>query len=378
MPWKDVTIVSQRYELVRLYLNGTTAMTTLCRRFGVSRKTAYKWVARYQAGGADALMDQSRRPQTSPHQTPPAQVAQVLALAKEHPTWGGTKLHFALRDDGMDPLPAPSTITTILRRAGRLRDVPVAQRPYVRFARDAPNELWQMDFKGWHALRTGTVHPFSVLDDHSRYLVLLHATDDQHRGAIQRVLTACFRTYGLPWELLADNGPPWGTSEPHTRTGLDIWLMQLGITPIHGRPLHPQTQGKIERFHRTLKADVFAGRTFVDLPDAQQAFDAFRQVYNHQRPHDAVLDHQPPGRVYAPSPRPFPDTIPEPAYADDAQVRRVAPKGTISYQRRRLPIGKGFAGMRVGVYPTEVDGIIRIQFYATTLTEVNLHDLAPT
>src|SRR5665811_601226 len=119
MPWKDVTIVSQRYEFVRLYLDGTSSMTTLCRRFGVARKTAYKWVARYRAGGAEALMDQSRRPSTSPHQTPPDLAAQVLALAEEHPTWGGKKLHFALRDDGMDPLPAPSTITKILRRAGR-------------------------------------------------------------------------------------------------------------------------------------------------------------------------------------------------------------------------------------------------------------------
>src|SRR5665811_486039 len=334
MPWKDVTIVSQRYEFVRLYLDGTSSMTTLCRRFGVARKTAYKWVARYRAGGAEALMDQSRRPSTSPHQTPPDLAAQVLALAEEHPTWGGKKLHFALRDDGMDPLPAPSTITKILRRAGRLRDVPVAPRQYCRFERAVPNELWQMDFKGWHAMRAGKVHPLSVLDDHSRYLLVLHATEDQDRAAIQPVLTACFRTYGLPWELLADNGPPWGTSEPHARTGLDIWLMQLGITPIHGRPLHPQTQGKIERFHRTLKADVFAGRTFVDLAEAQHAFDAFRQVYNDRRPHESVPDHQPPGRIHGAAGRCTPA---------GTHRRRVGPRPgrRRSGRRRHRPCGCG-------------------------------------
>lgn len=377
MPWKDVTTVSQRYELVRLYLDEAASMTTLCERFGVARKTAYKWVARYQEGGQDALHDQSRRPVTSPHLTPPDQVAQVLALAEAQPTWGGKKLHVALRDDGMDPVPAPSTITKILRRAGRLRDAPVEPRRYIRFERDAPNELWQLDFKGWHRMRSGKVHPLSILDDHSRYLLVLHATEDQERAAIQPVLTACFRHYGLPWEILADNGPPWGTSERHARTGLDIWLMQLGITPIHGRPLHPQTQGKVERFHKTLKADVFAGRTFADLVEAQAAFDTFRQVYNHRRPHESVVDNRPPGTVYTLSPRPFPETIAAPEYADDAQVRKVARQGTISYQHRRIRIGRGFAGMPVGVYPTDVDGVVRIQFYATTLKEVDLNSIDP-
>jgi transposase InsO family protein len=353
-------------------------MTTLCQRFGVSRKTAYKWVARHEARGVDALTDQSRRPHASPRQTSPDLEARVLALADAHPTWGGRKLHHALRQAGLDPVPAPSTITGLLRRNGRLRETPGTSPAYVRFERAAPNDLWQLDFKGWHRTRTGKVHPLSVLDDHSRYLLLLHATELQTRDTIQPLLTACFRTYGLPWELLCDNGPPWGTSKPHARTGLDIWFMQLGITPIHGRPLHPQTQGKIERFHRTLKADVFAGRTFLDLADAQRNLDAFRQVYNHRRPHDAVLDHQPPGRVYALSRRPFPETIPDPTYADDAQVRRVAKQGTISVRRRRVVIGEGFAGLDVGVYPTDVDGIVRVQFHSVTIKEVDLRAIDPT
>lgn len=381
MPWKDVTPMSQREELVRLYLAGAAPMTELCSRFGVSRKTAYKWVARVRAGGPDAVADRSRRPHTCPHLTPSEQEARVLALATEEPTWGGKKLHDALRHDGMTPLPAPSTITKILRRAGRLREVPARPRAYCRFEREQPNELWQVDFKGWHRLRTGTVHPLSVLDDHSRYLLVLHATDAQTREAIQPILTACFRQYGLPWEILADHGPPWGTSAPahlRARTGLEIWLMQLGITPIHGRPMHPQTQGKVERFHRTLKADVFAGPPYADLPDVQAALDRFRQTYNHRRPHESVADHRPPDTAYTLSPRPFPEVIPGPEYADDAQVRLVARQGTIGYQGRRIRVGDGLAGMRVGVYPTEVDGIVRLQFHATTLKEVDLRRIDPT
>lgn len=377
MPWKDVTTMAQREDLVHLYLAGETPMTTLCERFGVSRKTAYKWVARYQAGGAAALADHSRRPRTSPRQTPPDLEARVLALADAHPTWGGTKLHHALRQEGLDPVPAPSTITGLLRRAGRLRETPVTPRAFVRFERAAPNDLWQLDFKGWHPLRAGKVHPLSVLDDHSRYLLLLHATATMDRATIQPVLADCFRRHGLPWEILCDNGTPWGTSEPNARTRLDIWFMQLGITPIHCRPHHPQTQGKVERFHRTLKADVFAGRTFRDLADVQRALDGFREVYNHRRPH-ASVENTPPGRVYTLSPRPFPETIPDPEYADDAVVRVVAKGGTIKHEGRVIRLGEGYGRMRVGIYPTDIDGIIRIQFHAVTIKEVNLHEIDPT
>lgn len=374
MPWKDLTTVSQRFELVRLYLAGAASMTTLCQRFGVSRKTAYKWVGRYRAGGPSALADQSRRPWTSPHQTPPDQEARVLALAETHDTWGSTKLHYALRDDGMDPVPAPSTITKILRRAGRLREMAPAPRAWRRFEADAPNDLWQMDFKGWHRMRTGHVHPLSVLDDHSRYLLALQAMDGEGYDAVRAALTACFQRYGLPWTMLADHGPPWGTAETPAPTRLAVWLMRLGIVLKHGRVRHPQTQGKVERFHRTLKCDVFSGHTYADLAEVQTACDAFREIYNHRRPHEAV-QNRPPSTVYTLSARPFPATLPEPAYADDAAVRKVARQGTISYQRRRIVVGKGLAGTRVGVYPTEVDGIVRVQFYRTTLKEVDLRRL---
>ena len=373
MPWKDLTTVSQRFELVRLYLEGQTSMTALCARFGVSRKTGHKWVAAYRAGGAAVLADRSRRPHTSPQQTAPQVEAAVLALAEQHPSWGGKKLHHRLATLGLPDVPAPSTITKILRRAGRLRTVPPQPRAFVRFERAAPNELWQMDFKGWQPLQAvGRVHPLTVLDDHSRYLVGLTALADQEHTSVQAALTACFRRYGLPWAILADNGPPWGTAEPGAPTRLDVWLLCLGITPLHGRPYHPQTQGKVERFHRTLATDLLAGRTFRDLPTAQAAFDTFRDLYNHERPHEAVRDQRPPGTVYTLSPRPFPDAIPEPEYDAAAAVRVVSKGGTIQYTGRRLRVGKGLAGMRVGIAPTAIDGIVRVQFYATTLQEVDL------
>lgn len=374
MPWKDATIVDQRQEFVQLAKTGQYSITELSRRFNIHRKTGHKWIKREREKGAAGLEDRSRRPHSSPTATPAPIIEQIRIVATAHPTWGGRLIRHRLLDLGLIPVPAASTITAILAREGLRRPDAPAPRPAIRFEADAPNHRLQMDFKGWIPSRTGRVVPFTVLDEYSRYVLMLEHTADGTFPAIQALLIDCFRRYGLPWQLLADNGPPWGSSRPKTVTSMDVWLLRLGIRPLHGRPGHPQTQGKVERFHRTLERDVFQARTFDSPAEAQQAMDAFRHIYNHDRPH-AALAYHPPATRYHLSPRPFPETLPAIVYDDEATVRIVSAKGAITYHKRQIYISEALGGLPVGLYPTRVDGVIRIQFCARTIATIDLRTL---
>jgi transposase InsO family protein len=294
--------------------------------------------------------------------------AQVLALREAHPAWGGRKLHQALAREGMVQPPAPSTITTILRRHGLLTPVP-PPRDFVRFAHPAPNDLWQLDFMGHRALDQGRVHPLTLLDDHSRFALTVRACADEQQTTVKAHLTTIFRRYGLPCILLADNGSPWGSAGRGGLTALEAWLLRLGIDVWHGRPRHPQTQGKVERFHGTLAAEVFAWRQFPDLAMAQTAFDVFRTAYNQERPHEALADAVPASR-YQPSPRPFPETLPEIVYGPADQVRVVREHGSIQWQRRRYFVSRGLVGQRVAVRPTQEDGRWAVYFAHRQVTTI--------
>jgi transposase InsO family protein len=351
--------MSERQEFVALAQQEEIPITELCRRFGISRKTGYKWLARARTGAP--LSERSRRPHTMPRQTTPEVEAAVVQLRAEHPRWGGRKLNHALARQGMMQPPMPSTITGILRRHGLLVADP-PRRPGIRFEHPAPNELWQLDFMGHRALDADRVHPLTLLDDHSRFALALAACADQQHATVKAQLTAVFRRYGLPRAVLTDNGAPWrAAGEVMGLTRLEAWWLQLGIDPWHGRPRHPQTQGKVERFHGTIAAEVFAQRQLPNLLTAQAAFDAFRTTYNHARPHEA-LAYAVPAERYQPSPRPFPDVLPEIVYGPDDTVRIVTGHGSISWQRQRIFIGRGLVGLPVGVRPTTDDGVWHVVF----------------
>ena len=351
--------MSERQEFVAFARQEGANIAALCRQFGISRKTAYKWLARAAAGETDGA-DRSRRPHTSPGITPPEVEAAVVALRQENPAWGGRKLHHALAREGMVQPPAPSTITAILRRHELLSPEP-PPHAFVRFAHPAPNDLWQLDFMGHRGLDRGRVHPLTVLDDHSRFALTLRACGDERQTTVQDQLTAVFRRYGLPRIILSDNGSPWA---PHGEVGLtrlEAWWLCLGIEPWHGRVYHPQTQGKVERFHGTIAAEVFAQRQFPDLATAQSAFDRFRTRYNQERPHEA-LDDGVPAERYQPSSRPFPETVPEIVYGPDDTVRIVTVHGSIQWQGRRHFVSRGLVGQPVAVRPTQEDGRWAIYF----------------
>jgi transposase InsO family protein len=366
-----------RLEFVTLARAPGANVAALCRRFGISRKSGYKWLARVrdtvELGGV-ILEDRSRRPQHTPRRTSEALEARVVALRTEHPAWGPRKLRRRLADLGAAPLPAPSTVGAILRRRALLDPAQgAAPRPHVRFERSVPNELWQMDFKGHFALsRGGRCHPLTLLDDHSRFSLGLRACARENGFTVQRQLEPIFERYGLPEGLLCDNAPPWSGSGGEW-TALAVWLVRLGIRVLHGRPYHPQTQGKEERFHRTLKAEVLTRNDLRDLAHSQQVFDAWRPIYNHQRPHEALALATPASR-YAPSARSWPAILPPIEYAPGDEVRTAKTKGEITWRNRTYFLGQGLARQPIALRPTACDGLYEVFFCHQRLGWIDRHD----
>lgn len=377
MPWREQSVMEQREEFVRFALAATANISELCRRFGISRDKGYKWLRRYAAEGAAGLADRSRRPKHSPLRTKPAVERQVLQIrADSNNVWGGRKIARVLRDDYRQHVGA-STVTEILRRHGKLTN-PSNHHPgpFKRFERAAPNELWQMDFKGHFALLDGRCHPLTVLDDHSRYSLGLEACANEQDATVRDRLTIIFRRYGLPFMMLMDNGAPWGDSAEQPFTSFTLWLIQLGICVIHCHPYHPQTQGKDERFHRTLKAEVLNGNSFRDLAECQRCFDRWRHVYNHGRPHDA-LELERPATRYHVSPRPFPDRLPAIEYSPGDVVRKVDCNGCTSFDGRKIRIGKPFRGQPIALRPTNQDGVFSAFFCAQPIGTIDLRGAKP-
>ena len=275
--------------------------------------------------------------------------AHVLTMRHRYPFYGGRKIRRLLLREGVERPPAASTITAMLARHGLLSPERRRSRNWQRFEADAPNALWQMDFKGHFPLSRGRCHPLTVLDDHSRFCLGLVACPDEQGITVKSQLIPIFERYGLPERILVDNGGPWGSSGQGLHTRFSAWLIRLGVTASHGRPLHPQTQGKDERFHRTLKLEVVSHRpVWRDLPDVQAAFDSWRPQYNFERPHEA-LAFEVPGSRYAPSPRPYPARLPAIEYDVDLEVRLVHESGRVKLKKRRYFIGRAFAGEPVGL-----------------------------
>lgn len=353
MPWKDVSLMSLRHEFVLLAQQPDVNLSLLAQRFGISRKTAYKWLHRYDAGDPAALANRSRRPRLSPTRTDDEIEQRILQLRDQHPAWGGRKLHTRLRALGEDNVPAPSTITAILRRHGRLDATRAGQlRDWQRFELPAPNDLWQMDFKGHFGLTDGNrCHPLTVLDDHSRYALGIIPCANEQTDTVRQALTTLFRRYGLPGRMLMDNGPPWGDGPEHPYTPLTVWLLHLGVQISHGRPYHPQTQGKDERFHRTFKAEVLAAQTFGSVATCQRPFEAWRHVYNHERPHEALQMAVPASR-YRPSPRPLPAELPAISYDRTDHVRRVQHGGWFTFRGQNYRLCRAFQGYPIALRAT--------------------------
>jgi transposase InsO family protein len=375
MPFGNRSVMEQKLEFVRLASAAGANVSGLCRRFGIGRTLAHKLIARYQVEGEAGLVERSRQPRSSPRRSAPEVEAAALSVRAANPTWGGRKIALVLSRAGIG-CPSPSTVTGILRRNGvELGLQGGGAKPFIRFEHEAPNDLWQMDFKGHVALRSGRLHPLTVLDDHSRFSIVLSACADQTTQTVQTRLIAAFRRYGLPWRIATDNGPPWGDGGRNNFTLLTVWLIEASVAVSHSRPCHPQTLGKDERFHRTLKAEALQGPPFADLAKAQDAFDRWRHVYNAERPHQGIAGAVPLDR-YRVSQRQYRETVEPFDYVTGDLVRCVQQQGFVSVLGRSIRLCKAFAGKSVAFRPTPIDGVFDAWFRHQKIETIDLNALA--
>jgi transposase InsO family protein len=374
MPWKEASVISLRKEFVELARNGSN-ISRLCESFGISRQAGYKWIRRYISGGEVALADESRRPVNSPGKVDKRIEEVVLEIRGQHPAWGGRKIKRRMQNLGFREAPAASTITSILRRHGLIEPSQSDKHSaFQRFEREFPNDLWQMDFKGHVACPEGRCHPLTILDDCTRYAVAVKACLNERRETVQSCLEDTFRRYGLPNQIITDNGPPWGNQAINPYTQLTVWLMRLGIVISHSAPVHPQTLGKDERFHRTFKAEILGESLPWRNQEVQKRFDQWRFSYNHYRPHEA-LNMEVPASRYQTSKRAFPESLPAIEYGSTDIVRKVQQKGIVHFQGREFRIPHAFIGYHIALrQSSQGDGSFELYFVRQLITVINLTD----
>lgn len=372
MPWKEVTHMSSKLEFVRLALNESGTFSELCHRFNISRKTGYKLLKRFKEEGVSGLEERSRRPHCHPELTPTAIEEKIIAVRKRKPSWGCRKIRAFLLNNGEQEIPAKSTITDVLHRNNLIQPQGDKKTPaFQRFEHEAPNDLWQADFKGHFEMRRGRCHPLTVLDDHSRYSIGLQACTNERGNTVKSCFIALFEKYGMPWRINFDNGTPWASA--HIRgfryTELSVWLIRLGVRVSFSRIRHPQTNGKDERFHRTLKLELLREHYFKDVIDAQLHFDRWREEYNHERPHES-LDMKPPISRYQLSNRKYPGAPLEIEYPDCSLIRKVNKAGNISFNNQKYFISESLNGLPVALREKD-EGKFDIYFMHQRIFTIN-------
>ena len=357
MPWKQTDPEREQRDFLGRWKEGEVTFVDLCRQFGISRNTGYKRVDRFRSYGWEGLGDRSRAPRCHPNRTPRAVAEQLIGARHAHPTWGPKKLVAWLRD--LEPgvsWPAASTAGDILDRAGlvrrrkRRRHAAPWSEPFA--AAESPNDVWSIDLKGW--FRTGDgfrVDPLTVQDASSRYLLVCNGLPQANGTQVRRSLEGAFREYGLPWAIRSDNGPPFASVGLGSMSSMAVWWVKLGIIPERIELGHPEQNGRLERLHRTLKAET-ASPPQTTRRKQQRAFDTFRQSYNTERPHEA-LGQTPPGRQYSPSFRSYPSRVSAPEYDVGVTVRRVRTNGQIKWKGDMIYLSQALKGEPVGLVPQD-------------------------
>lgn len=363
--------MDERQCFVAEFETGLYTMTALCERYGVSRPTGYKFVERFTREGWAGLEDHSRRPQTSPRATAPEVIAALLTARRRKPGWGPKKLLPLLAARHPEVAwPAVSTASALLKRYGLIpprRRRPIPGHPgRPTSVADAPNALWAIDFKGQFRTADGRwCYPLTLQDSYSRYLLACQGLAHPSGALTRAVLERVFRRFGLPARLRSDNGEPFASSYALARLSrLRVWFIRLGIHSELTEPAHPQQNGRLERLHRTLKADT-ARPAAATLPAQRRRFAHWRREYNAQRPHEA-LQQQPPARWYQPSARPYPARLPLLEYPEAALVLRVGRSGHVSWQGRHLSISHVLIGEDVAFFEID-DGLWAVYFGAALL-----------
>ena len=346
MPWESKTVEELRKEFV-LAAKENINFSALCREFGITRKTGYKWVDRYSEGLS--LSDKSRKPFNIANRTPEEVELLIISLRLENPGWGAKKLKEVLERKGYE-IPCAKTVNNILNRYGCISaEESIKHKPFLRFEKDCCNEMWQTDFKGEFKMADNNYcYPLNIFDDHSRFAIKI-APSLTTANTVIPVFRSAFEEYGMPESVLSDNGPQF-TGFRQGFTQFEKWLMDHDVLPIHGRILHPQTQGKIERFHRTMKNELLKHTVMQNIHDADKQFQLWREKYNTIRPHEA-LNMRCPADVYTPSNRIYIDTVAPYEYGGQYHVIKVNSWGYVRFDKKQIYLSETMIGEHIEFRP---------------------------
>ncbi len=346
MPWKDKTVEELRKEFVEA-AERCENFSALCREFGITRATGYKWIDRYEK--QEGLTDRSRRPKTTANKTPKETELQIIQTRSLHPGWGAKKIKKALENKGSE-MPCVKTVNNILNRYGCIsQEEALKHKPYTRFEKERCNEMWQTDFKGEFKMQDGTYcFPLDIFDDHSRYVIRIKPSTST-ANIVLPTFREAFCEFGVPNSVLSDNGAQFaGFRQGYTQ--FEKWLMNHDVLPIHGRIKHPQTQGKIERFHRAMNQELLKHYTPTDIQDAERMFDEWRDCYNNERPHEA-LGMRCPSDIYVPSERVYCDQVKRYEYGGEYHVIKVNNWGYVRFDRWQIYLSETMIDERIEFRP---------------------------
>ena len=371
MPWKDKGITMIREEFVKRVLSHEASKSALCREYNISRPTGDKWIKRYLNN--EPLSDRSKAPFKTANKTSANTEKVIIDYRKKYPAIGATKIRRILLDEGYKDLPCNSTVNAILKRNGCIStNASKAATPHKRFQKEKPNDMWQADFKGNFALGNNTrCFPLNIIDDHSRMNLCCRALTGETLSETAPVFVDVFREYGMPFSLLCDNGNPWGTAQSTGFTRFEIWLMDLGILTLHGRPLHPQTQGKEESFNRSLKRELLKFHTFYDNAEAQPYFDEYRNFYNNTRPHHSLAVDVP-AKHYHKSNRAYPEKIKEWEYPKEFMLRKVKSTGYITFNHQGYFLSESFGERTIAIKESSHQDCYDICYRQFVIARINV------
>lgn len=353
MPWMETRTMDERLRLVVACMDGEESVAQLCREFGISRKTAYKWLNRYAEEGPLGLESRSTRPHSNSRSPTDDVVRAILDSRRSHPTWGPRKLRTWMLSKTPDlTLPSASTMGNLLtaygltQHAKRRRRTPPFEFPFAHCT--APNDLWCIDFKGHFRMGNGVrCHPLTLTDAHSRFLLLCKAMVGPTLAGTKRAMEYAFREYGLPQRIRSDNGTPFASTGAGGLSRLSVWWLKLGILPERIELGKPQQNGRHERFHRTLK-DATARPAEENMRAQQRAFDRFRVEYNSERPHEA-LDGRTPAALHVVSPRPYPARLSDVQHPEGADLRKVISNGRLRWRGHLIFVNSSLDGEYVAI-----------------------------
>ena len=346
MPWKDKTVEELRKEFVEA-AESCSNFSLLCREFGITRATGYKWVKRYE--NEETLSDRSRRPNITANKTSEVIEAQIVETRTVHPGWGAKKIKVSLENKGVE-MPCVKTVNNILNRYGCIsKEEALKHKAFTRFEKERCNEMWQTDFKGEFKMQDGKYcFPLDIFDDHSRFVIRIKPSESASNVVLPTFREA-FYEYGMPDSVLSDNGAQFaGFRQGFTQ--FEKWLMNHDILPIHGRIKHPQTQGKIERFHRAMNQELLNHYTPKDISDAERVFNDWRNCYNNERPHEA-LGMKCPSDIYVPSERTYRDQVDKYEYSGKYHVIKVNNWGYVRFDRWQIYLSETMIDERIEFRP---------------------------